>query len=62
LHGVLVGIGATVLYLGISSIPPGSISATIAAYGPFLFYLNNVLRIGGATAGAVYHGRKKIRA
>jgi hypothetical protein len=33
LHGAPVGIGATALYLGISSIPPGSISATIAAYG-----------------------------
>jgi hypothetical protein len=60
LHGALLGIAATVLYLAIASIPPGSIPATIALYGPFLFYLNNALRIGAAMAGAAY-GARRVR-
>src|SRR5262245_26772063 len=34
LHGALTGIVATTIYLGICSIPPTTIPAVVAAYGP----------------------------
>jgi hypothetical protein len=58
LHGALTGIVATMIYLGICSIPPTTIPAVIAAYGPFWFFVANGLRIVGATLGSVYIGRK----
>ena len=60
LHGALTGIVATAIYLGICSIPPTTIPAVVAAYGPFWFFLANGLRIIGATLGAAYHGRKRL--
>ena len=54
LHGLLVGILATTLYLAIASIPPNTIAAVAAAYGAFWFVLANGLRIAGAVAGAAY--------
>jgi zinc transporter ZupT len=57
LHGLLAGIGGTLLYLGLCSIPPATIPAVIAGYGPFWFFLSNGLRIVGATIGAAYRGR-----
>jgi len=60
LHGALTGIVATAIYLGICSIPPTTIVAVVAAYGPFWFFLANGLRIIGATLGAGYRGRKRL--
>ena len=60
LHGALTGIVATAIYLAICSIPPTTIPAVVAAYGPFWFFLANGLRIIGATLGAAYHGRKRL--
>ena len=60
LHGALTGIVATAIYLGICSIPPTTIAAVVAAYGPFWFFLANGLRVVGATLGAAYHGRKRL--
>lgn len=60
LHGALTGIVATAIYLAICSIPPTTIPAVVAAYGPFWFFLANGLRVTGATLGAVYHGRKRL--
>ena len=60
LHGALTGIVATAIYLGICSIPPTTIGAVVAAYGPFWFFLANGLRIIGATLGAGYRGRKRL--
>ena len=57
LHGALTGVGATAIYLGICSIPPTSVPAVIAAYGPFWFFAANGLRIAGATLGAAYKGK-----
>ena len=54
LHGALTGIVATAIYLAICSIPPTTIAAVAAAYGPFWFFLANGLRIAGATFGAAY--------
>ena len=57
LHGVLTGIVATAIYLGICSIPPTTIAAVVAGYGPFWFFLANGLRIIGASLGAASRGR-----
>jgi hypothetical protein len=57
LHGALTGIVATAIYLAICSIPPTTIPAVVAAYGPFWFFLANGVRIAGATLGAASHER-----
>src|SRR5688572_22977579 len=59
LHGALTGIVATAIYLAICSIPPTTIPAVVAAYGPLWFLLANGLRVAGATMGAVYLGRRR---
>lgn len=62
LHGALTGIVATAIYLAICSIPPTTIAAVVAAYGPFWFVLANGLRIAGSTAGAAHQGRRRLLA
>jgi hypothetical protein len=57
LHGALTGIVATAIYLAICSIPPNTVAAVFAAYGPFWFLAVNGLRIAGSTLGAAYNGR-----
>lgn len=57
LHGALTGVAATAIYLAICSIPPNSIAAVVAAYGPVWFAVVNGLRIAGGIAGAVSGGR-----
>jgi hypothetical protein len=53
LHGVLIGILATIIYVGLCMTnPDGGIAAVIAMYGPVLFVVGNGLRIVGTTAGA----------
>ena len=59
LHGALTGIVATAIYLGICSIPPTTVPAVIAAYGPFWFFTANGLRIAGSVLGAAYKGRRQ---
>ncbi len=58
LHGALSGIVATAIYLAICSIPPTTIAAVMAAYGPFWFFVANGLRIAGSMLGAAYQGRR----
>jgi hypothetical protein len=60
LHGALTGVVATLIYLAICSIPPTTIAAVVAAYGPFWFLTANGLRIVGATLGAASQGRKRV--
>jgi hypothetical protein len=57
LHGLLAGVGGTLIYLVMCSIPPSTIATVIAGYGPFWFFLSNGLRIVGAALGAVCRGR-----
>lgn len=59
-HGALTGIIATAIYLGICSIPPTTIAAVVAGYGPFWFFLANGLRIVGASFGAAYRAREGL--
>ena len=51
LHGLLVGVVATLLYFGLCSLAPGGLRGVIAAYSPALYATFNVLRILGAWAG-----------
>ena len=57
LHGLLVGVVATLMYLALCLIGPGGIPAAVAVYGAPLYVLNNVLRIAGGLAGAVHQKR-----
>jgi hypothetical protein len=56
LHGLLVGVAATVIYFGLCSLAPGGISAVITAYSPALYALFNVLRVAGCWAGGASAG------
>jgi hypothetical protein len=58
-HGALVGIIATMIYLGICTIPPNTIAAVVAMYGAPLFLLVNGLRVAGCIAGAWYQGTRR---
>jgi hypothetical protein len=62
LHGALVGIIATILYLGLCAASPGSIPAAVAVYGLLLFVFSNALRIAGCMAGAFAQEQRKLRA
>ena len=59
LHGALTGAVATVVYLAMASIPPNTVAAVYAAYGPFWFFTVNGLRIAGGALGAGYLVRRR---
>jgi len=59
LHGALVGLLATAMYLGLATGAPGGIPAAVALYGPPLFWLSQGLRIAGCVAGAAHQERRK---
>jgi hypothetical protein len=58
LHGFLLGATAMLIYLAVCSIPPNSISAAIAGYGPVRFWIFNGLRLVGCVAGSVHGARR----
>jgi hypothetical protein len=51
LHGAVLGVVATLLYLAICATQPGGVAAVIAGYGPLRFWAFNALRILGAVLG-----------
>jgi hypothetical protein len=57
LHGLLVGVLATIIYLVLNILGPGGLSAAVDAYGAPLFVLVNALRIIGCIAGAIHQSR-----
>jgi hypothetical protein len=61
LHGTLVGIVATLIYLGLIFGQAGSLTPVIAVYGPFWFFLANAAKILGCVAGAFVSGRRRKR-
>jgi hypothetical protein len=61
LHGILVGIVATLIYLGLVFSQSGSLMPVIEMYGPFLFFASNAARLLGCAAGA-YTGSRRRRA
>ena len=60
LHGLLVGVVAMTLYIGLGSLTPGGLPAVVAAYGLALYVLFNLLRTLGCWAGGLYQGRRRI--
>jgi hypothetical protein len=52
LHGFLIGLAATLLYVGLVA-GAGQMSAALAAYGPATFVLLNGVRVLGAVLGGV---------
>jgi hypothetical protein len=62
LHGALVGIVATVIYLALIVAQFGSLTPAIELYGPLLFFLANALKIGGCIAGAYAGARRRMPA
>ena len=52
LHGLLVGVLATVIYLGINVFQPGGVMAAVTFYGLPLFLGLNGLRIVGCLIGS----------
>lgn len=59
LHGLLLGLTAMALYIGLGSLTPGGLPALITAYGPGLYMLFNVLRTLGCWAGGAYQGTRR---
>ena len=55
LHGALIGIVATIIYVGLCMANPDGIASVVAMYGPVLFVVGNGLRIVGSTAGAWFY-------
>lgn len=51
LHATLIGVLATVIYVGLCMTSPDGIASVVAMYGPFLFFFGNGLRIVGCAAG-----------
>lgn len=52
LHGALIGIVATAMYLGLVFAQPGGFSSAVGTYGVPLFWFSQTLRIAGCVAGA----------
>lgn len=53
LHGALIGVVATAMYLGLVVSQPGGMSSVIAIYGVPFFWILNLLRIAGCVLGGV---------
>jgi hypothetical protein len=62
LHGTLVGVVATLLYLGLILGQFGSLTPVIEMYGPVSFFLANALKILGCVAGGYAAGRLRMPA
>jgi hypothetical protein len=50
LHGLLIGVLATVLYIAMCTLQPGGITSVVAKFGPAVFFSGNLLRILGCAA------------
>jgi hypothetical protein len=59
LHGTLLGVVATLIYLGIILGQNGSLTPAVDAYGPVSFFLANALKILGCIAGSYAAGRRR---
>jgi hypothetical protein len=58
LHGFLIGLVATLLYVGLIA-GSGQMSTALAAYGPATFVIVNAARLVGAVLGAVACERRR---
>jgi hypothetical protein len=57
LHGALIGIVATAMYLGLVVPQPGGLAAAVSTYGAPLFWFSQAMRIAGCVAGALRNPR-----
>jgi hypothetical protein len=57
LHGALIGIVATAMYLGLVFAQPGGFAAAVGMYGLPLFWFSQAMRIAGCVAGAARNRR-----
>jgi hypothetical protein len=57
LHGALIGIVATAMYLGLVFAQPGGFAAAVGTYGVPLFWFSQAMRIAGCVAGAARNRR-----
>jgi len=60
LHGTLVGVVATLIYLALVLGQFRSLTPVIEMYGPVSFFLANALKILGCVAGAYVEGRRRV--
>ena len=58
LHGFLMGLVATLIYIGLVA-GSGQMTAALAAYGPATFVTINAIRIVGAVCGGVACERRR---
>jgi hypothetical protein len=58
LHGFLMGLVATLLYVGLVA-GSGQMSAALAAYGPATFVTINAVRLVGAVFGGIASERRR---
>lgn len=54
MHGLLVGIFATAIYIALCAVSPGGVAAVVAGYGTAWFVLGNAMRIVGCIAGSAW--------
>ena len=59
LHGALIGILATAIYLLMCLANPGGLQGVVAMYGTVMFIVGNGLRILGCVAGSYAVGLRK---
>src|SRR5215472_7633968 len=54
LHGLLIGVIATTIYLALCMLGPGGLPAAVSLYGAPLYVLLNLLRIVACVTGAMH--------
>jgi len=59
LHGALIGIVATAIYLGLVFAQPGGFAAAVSTYGIPLFWFSQAIRIAGCVAGAAINRTRR---
>jgi hypothetical protein len=59
LHGFLIGLVASLIYLGLLAPQPGGIQSAAEMYGTAVFLLANILRIAAAVLGTASEGRRR---
>jgi hypothetical protein len=58
MHGLLMGVMATLIYIGLVA-GSGQMSSALAGYGPVTFVIINALRIVGAVCGGIACERRR---
>ena len=59
LHGLLIGLVATLIYLGLL-VAQGAMATAIATYGPVMFVVGNGLRVVEAVMGGVVQKKRRL--